>query len=84
MGEGRGELGPAVERIVTLARLDLDILRGDRRAFRLGEGRDRGALGFDPESLCALLGSRDTKVRDENRVLACHADTPEYVIDIVI
>ena len=48
--QGGGELRAAVERVGTLARLDLSELGGDLEALGLGEAGDGGALGVEPES----------------------------------
>ena len=65
MGEGCRELGASIERVMALAGFDLDILGGNGRALLAGECLNRGALGFDPEPLGALLGSRYAEIGDE-------------------
>jgi hypothetical protein len=45
LGEGRGELRPALDRVRALAGLDLDELGDDLIHFDGGEPGDRGALG---------------------------------------
>jgi hypothetical protein len=60
VGEGGGKLRPAIERVMALARFNLNILGMDLRALALSKGRDGRPLGFEPEpaSPCRLVLTR--------------------------
>jgi hypothetical protein len=72
MGEGSCELGPAIERVVALAGFNLDILGLDLRALALGEGRDGGALGFEPQAAFPLPAGADPQIGDKRLWLVRH------------
>ena len=58
-----GKFRPTLERVGTLACLDLDMLADDLDPFRLGEAPDGRSLRVDPEPASALPGSRNAAVR---------------------
>src|SRR5271165_4337076 len=64
-GQCGSELRAAVERVRTLARLDLDMLGDDLEALGLGEADDGGTLGVDAKPRAALLAGADPVVGDE-------------------
>jgi hypothetical protein len=55
-GESGLELGAAVKRISTVARLDLQELPGHFEALNLREARKGVALRFNPKTRASLLG----------------------------
>ena len=55
LGQGGGELRPAIERVGTLAGLDLGELGGDRVALAAGKMRIRRALGLEAKAASALF-----------------------------
>ena len=65
LGEGGGELRAAIERVASLARLDLDEFGDDLEALGLGESGDGDVLRLKPEPRTALLASADPAIGDQ-------------------
>ena len=65
------QLGPALERIAALARLDLSELGQDLKALSLGERDDSPPLCREAQAALALRGRGDKVVGDQ---LGAHGD----------
>ncbi len=63
--QGGGELRTAVERVGTLASLDLSELGGDLETLGLGEPGDGGPLSVNADPAAALFASADPVIGDE-------------------
>jgi hypothetical protein len=63
-GERAGEFRAAIQRVGTLARLDLGVLADDIETLGLGETSDRFPLRLDSQPGATLAGTADSVVCD--------------------